>query len=387
MRKKILYVTSQNPWDNNYGGGIRNNHIIEGLCNYHDLHIILASTNRDECESFLELAPLEQENLHLLNELSSNSYNNRTLQLSNYLATLMGIRNFNKPFIRTLHILKPDLVWYFQKYSARSVGLPGKTPYIIDLDNVNWNLFRRTAKYKSGVVKYSTLIKMCLSLIEERLLVRNAYFTVISNPDERNKFPSNITVNIIDNGFNYPKKLELNQDRKQRILFLGSLFHYPNLDGLMWFCNEIWPKIITKMPGTKLDIVGHIVDPDDINNIEKFQSIEYHGFVKDIDPFIKTNACLIVPLRFGSGTRIKILESWAKGLPVVSTTLGAEGLGATNHHSILIGDTPEEFSDACLRILANPKLRNQLAMNAYLFSKEKYNWNSIYSRIKLLTQA
>jgi glycosyltransferase involved in cell wall biosynthesis len=141
------------------------------------------------------------------------------------------------------------------------------------------------------------------------------------------------------------------------------------------------------MPDSKLDIIGHIIDNEDIENIVKLRGIKFHGFVEDIAPFIKTNACLVVPLRIASGTRIKILESWAKGLPVVSTTLGAEGLGATNHHSLLIGDTPDEFADACLRVLNDPKLGTQLAKNAFLYNKDKYNWDSIYSKINFVTQA
>ena len=125
----------------------------------------------------------------------------------------------------------------------------------------------------------------------------------------------------------------------------------------------------------------------DIEGVVKLPGIRFHGFVEDIDPFIKTNACLVVPLRIASGTRVKILESWAKGLPVVSTTLGAEGLGASNHHSILTGDTPDEFADASLRILNDPKLGTQLAKNAFLYSKDKYNWDSIYSKIKLAVQS
>ena len=385
--KKILYITPNNPWDNNYGGAIRNHHIIKGLCKFHDVHVILTSKNRGECESFLNLSPLEREKLHLLNELSSNTSNKKIPLQFNYFTELFGYGNFNRSFIKTIQILNPDLVWYFQKHSLRSVGFPNKTPFIIDLDNVNWNLLKRTAKYQSGKDKFQTLIKMFLSYFEERILVKKASFTVISNPDERNKYPENIKVTTIDNGFDFPKYLELNQERNHRILFFGSLFYYPNLDGIRWFCDKIWSKIIAQMPDSKLDIIGHVNDMGEIENIVKLSDIKFHGFVQDIDPFLKTNACLVVPLRIASGTRIKILESWAKGLPVVSTTLGAEGLGATNHHSLLTGDTPDEFADACLRILNDPQLGSQLARNAFLFGKEKYNWDSIFPKINSLTQA
>jgi len=385
--KKILYVTPKNPWDNKYGGAIRNNHIIKGLCKYYDVHVALTSTNMFERESFINLAPLDRVKLHLLNEASSNTSNKKTPVHLYYLAGLLGYGRFNESLFEIMRVLDPDLVWYFQKHSLRSAGFPDKTPFILDLDNVNWNLLKRTAQYQSGKHKFLTSIKMYLSYFEERILVRRASLTVISNPDEQNKLPTHNKVTAIDNGFNFSKDLEVNKARNQRILFFGSLFYYPNLDGLLWFCDKIWPIILTRRPESKLDIVGHVNDMKDIEGVVKLPGIRFHGFVEDIDPFIKTNACLVVPLRIASGTRVKILESWAKGLPVVSTTLGAEGLGASNHHSILTGDTPDEFADASLRILNDPKLGTQLAKNAFLYSKDKYNWDSIYSKIKLAVQS
>jgi len=384
--KKILYVTSQNPWNNNYGGAIRNNHIIKALGKYHDLHVGLTSTNKIERESFLKFAPISKKNLHLLMEESSCTHTRKIQIIINYVSTLLGFENINRSFFTTLRNIKPDLVWYFQKFSIRSVGFPDRIPSILDLDNVNWNLLKRTAKFQSGISKYQTYLKMSLSYIEENMLIRKASFTTISNPEERNKLPDTTKVITINNGFTFPKNLVINQKRNQRILFFGSLFYYPNLDGLKWFCGKVWPIIISRLPDSKLDIIGHVIELGKIDNVLKLGNIKYHGFVEDIDYFIKSNAFLIVPLRIASGTRIKILESWAKGLPVVSTSLGAEGLDATNHQTILIGDTPEEFAEACLRLLNDQHLGIQLARNAYQTNKVKFNWDTIFQKIYNVTE-
>ncbi|MHA2029000.1 MAG: glycosyltransferase [Candidatus Kariarchaeaceae archaeon] len=385
--KKILYVTLQNPFDEKYGAGIRNNHIIKGLSQYHDLHVLLTSMKEAEWESFLNLAPLDPEKLHLLNEVSPNTSNNNFPVPYHYLPTLLGFNFFNKSFVNLIRNIKPDLVWYFHKYSLRSVGFPNITPFILDLDNVNWNLLNRTAKYQSGKDKFQTSIKSYLSLIEERILVRKSSITVISNPDERDKLPEHRKIITIENGFDFPENMGINKERNQRILFFGSLFYYPNLDGIRWFCNEIWPIISSKLPGIKLDIIGHVNNIEEIENIVDLGGITFHGFVENIDPFIRSNACLIVPLRIASGTRIKILESWAKGIPVVSTSIGAEGLGATNSQTLLTGDTPGEFANACIQILNDPDVGTQLAKNAFLYGKEKFKWDSIFPKIYSVTES
>lgn len=220
--------------------------------------------------------------------------------------------------------------------------------------------------------------KACLSWIEDNWMCQHADLTVIANPEEKDLLACKKRIMAVPNGFDFPWQLSISPRLQRRILFFGSLFYYPNLGGINWFCSEIWPRIIRAVPGVQLDVVGSYEGELAFRNME---GISIHGFVENLDKFIMSSAFLIVPLQAGGGTRIKILEAWSKGLPVVSTTIGAEGLGAVHGKSILIRDTAEEFANACIRLLDEPSRGVGLANEGFNYGKMRFDWKSIYPKL------
>jgi glycosyltransferase involved in cell wall biosynthesis len=115
-----------------------------------------------------------------------------------------------------------------------------------------------------------------------------------------------------------------------------------------------------------------------LSHLASMPGVVVHGFVNDLAPFIADAAGLVVPLRVAGGTRIKILEAWAKGLPVVSTSIGAEGLQPIDGENCLLGDEPADLARACVRLLGDPQLGAALAAAGFEHGKRRFSWEAVH---------
>jgi len=156
------------------------------------------------------------------------------------------------------------------------------------------------------------------------------------------------------------------------VLFFGLLASVPNVDGLLFFIRDIWPRILTARPTARFIVVGANPAPE-LRALEA-SGVTIVGPVDDLRPYLSRAAAVVVPLRLGSGTRLKILESWAMARPVVSTSLGAEGLESVAGKHLLIADDPAEFAAAVVRILNEPELATSLGAAGRALVSESYSW-------------
>ncbi len=161
----------------------------------------------------------------------------------------------------------------------------------------------------------------------------------------------------------------------KRLLYIGSTGHWPNRDGLLYFHDAIFPVLKEICPGVRLDVAGSD-RAGALKPLEADPDIKLHGFVKETGPMLK-GAVSIVPLRVGSGTRLKILEAMAAGSPVVSTSVGCEGIEVRNNENILVADTPREFAEACKRLMEDRSLSERIRRGGYALVSEKYSWERI----------
>ena len=168
------------------------------------------------------------------------------------------------------------------------------------------------------------------------------------------------------------------------LVFVGSLDWAPNIDGIDWFQSEVLPLILRRKPDCSVAIVGR-KPPRAIQKLSsRYPGIQVTGTVPDVRPWLWGSKVSIVPLRVGGGTRLKIFEAMAAGIPVVSTTIGAEGLGARDGETIRIADTPEDFAAACIALLDDAAERECLRDRALQMVTEQYSWEAVASAFEKL---
>lgn len=165
--------------------------------------------------------------------------------------------------------------------------------------------------------------------------------------------------------------------RKTDLVFLGSMDWLPNIDGALWFTAEILPLIRREFPECTLALAGRSPTPALRELAARDPRLTVTGTLPDVRPWLHGASVSIVPLRIGGGTRLKIYESMAAGVPVVSTAVGAEGLDVASGETIRLADTPDAFAAACCRLLSDQAERQRIARQAMRMVADRYSWDAV----------
>jgi len=228
---------------------------------------------------------------------------------------------------------------------------------------------RKLKKYEEETWPFSDLVLMCSEIDRKEAECRcskDVRFSVI---------PNGVDVSF----FHLPDRdiPEIN-----KIIFTAEMGWYPNVDAVLYFDKYIYPFIKKEVPDIQIDIVGKNPDLKVKELAMRDSSFRVTGFVDDIRPYVYSSAVYIVPLRIGSGTRLKILEAMAMGKAVVSTTIGAEGIEVTDGKDIFIADDPREFADRVIDLLKNPDKRKAMGLNGRKLVEQKYTWEVIGEKLE-----
>jgi glycosyltransferase involved in cell wall biosynthesis len=164
--------------------------------------------------------------------------------------------------------------------------------------------------------------------------------------------------------------------RETGIVSVGGINWFPNRDALSFFCDDILPRVRKVSPDVTMSWIGRAED-DERAHYRGRHGVMLTGYVDDVRTPVHNAACFVVPLRVGGGTRLKILDAWAMGKAIVSTSVGCEGLDAVDGRNILIRDTPDGFADAVTQVLADPALRSRLGCAGRDTVERIYSWEVI----------
>ena len=167
---------------------------------------------------------------------------------------------------------------------------------------------------------------------------------------------------------------------RRDLLFLGAFLHNPNVDGIIWFIQEIFPKIKQKIPDIKLFVVGDRPTKE----LLAFSSEDFivTGYVEDLIDYFNDCRVFVAPLRYGAGVKGKINQSMSYGLPVITTHIGAEGMGLTDEHNILIADDPDTFAKKVILLYQDEELWNKISINSIEHIRQNFSYEISKNRIK-----
>jgi glycosyltransferase involved in cell wall biosynthesis len=276
----------------------------------------------------------------------------------------------------TRHI---DLVQYEFPQMARFRPLR-PCPTILDNHNVEHELLARVARSAESMPQR---MFNNAEWRKVRRLERQAWAGVTLNiatsarDAERIQADTGAAVPVVPNGVDLSAYRDIQPSERVpgRVVFVGAMRHQPNAGGARWYAEHVHPLVVEAVPGATFEIVG-ADPPSDVAALES-DSVTVTGRVDSVIPHLERASVAVVPLAAGGGTRLKLLEAFAAGVPVVSTSVGAEGLDVQRDRDLLIADTPRDFADAVIRVVRGADLPpGYSTSNGQRLVQSHYDWES-----------
>ncbi len=284
---------------------------------------------------------------------------------------------------------KVDVVHFDHIHMGQYLKYVKNVPVLVDEHNVEWIIYQRCCENKKGLTRLLWKIETeKMAFFEKRICNQASCVTFVSDTD-RNILEQHVknqnTLKTIENGvdtdFFSAASDSGNPSGEDSLVFTGSMDWYFNEDAVVFFYNEVLPLIWAKKEDVRFYIVGrnpsHVVRQLQ----EKDKRIIVTGMVPDVRPYLERAKVVVVPLRFGGGTRLKILEALSMKKALVSTTLGAEGLDVKNNRDLVIADTPRQMAEDILHLLQDENMRKNLGNNGHSLVETQYDWNIIGRRL------
>lgn len=247
--------------------------------------------------------------------------------------------------------------------------------------NAEYIFWERIYKEESNIFKKLLFWWQSLKMLNYEKEITNIFdkCLMISSIDQikLKKINPNIRAQVISTGINI-QNYQASQPRKIipfSLLYVGDFSWLPNLKGILWFLRKVWPEVKRLFPKAKIFIVGKN-PPKDILRY-KNDDVIVTGYVQDVKPWIDRSEIFLVPLFSGGGIRVKILEAMAIGKPIISTSVGAEGIDIEDKKNILMADNEEDFIKSIKILFNNKEIRENLAKNSIKLIRDKYSFNAV----------
>lgn len=385
-RPRLLFLCQTLPYPPDGGVHLRTYNIlrllatefeITALCFYRRSERATTNAVQESLDGLAPLAstrafPIPQEHSRgrlLMDHLRS------TIRREAYTLTAYASDAFAAAVEQAVRHERPALVHMDSLDLAAYLPLLSGVPVICTHHNVESQLIRRRAQAEPSVWRrwYMHQQANWLEKMERQLCPRLALNLAVSDADRRilESFAPGARFLTVSNGVDV-EYFRPQPERGRKIIFVGGINWFPNRDALNYFCADILPHL-RSTGEAEVQWAGRS-DPEAQARFRRDYGIELTGYVTDVRPLIGAAACYVVPLRVGGGTRLKILDAWAMGKAVVSTSIGCEGLDARDGENILIRDTPKAFAEAITRVLNDDGLRNRLGRAARATAEATYSW-------------
>lgn len=267
-------------------------------------------------------------------------------------------------------------------FLAASLNFPHRLelPTILFQHNVETELWRRQARFEPNRVKRAAygIEARKMARYERATVARFHHIIAVSEHDRRlmATMVAESRISVVPTGVDVARFHAAAdvQPRAPLVVYLGSMDWEANIDGVEWFCGEMWPRVLAAVPGAEFRIVGR--NPDARVKRLASDTVTVTGTVPSVVDHLAEAAVVVVPLRIGGGTRLKIFEAMGAARAVVSTSVGAEGLEVTHNENILLHDDAPAFADAVVRILRDDAVRRRLGAAAKQLA-ERHDWSRV----------
>jgi len=268
--------------------------------------------------------------------------------------------------------------------------LAGGVPVIADTHNAEFDVLRRMAAFSdSWIRRQYAMCQMKATRREEQRCGRAVDLVLATSERDRRVFEDELAlprVAVIPNGIDFSEfDPGETPPAPGTIVFSGLMSYYPNEQAVRWFLDEIFPIIVRRLPSARFVVAG--AAPPAWLRARATDHVHVTGRVPDIRPYLRAASVVVVPLRIGGGTRVKILEAQAMRRPVVSTTIGAEGLGLSQGESILLADDAREFANRVVDVLSDASQSARITASAWAHAARHFSWTDIGERLSTVLES
>jgi len=401
MKKTLLLLTPELPYPLQSGGKVKTWNMIKAFSEYWDITLVcpLKENDEDFVDAFMANTPVE----HLISESVQVPRTAKNLLKSYLQRKPLNVVRTSSAFLQqqVLEIMNDyDLVLvdhfetfqflprdFFNKDADERGRDKPKPKLAYHAHNAYHQIWQRygdtTPRFAEKVV--CAIEAFRVKRYEKAICeISDLVFAAPNDIDklkqlgcsERVKFAQ--TLHLGDDNNLYQPTLDIEQT-KHKLCYVGFLGWEPNVQGLLWFLEQVWPSLIEVFPDLCFDIAGKAPDQRLIDAVKPLKGVQLLGFVEELETLYLESRVCICPLFFGSGIKVKVASSLARGLPVVTTYLGAEGLEVMDGEHLMIADTAEDTASSVITLLSNDVLWNRIAQNSRKLMREKYTWSSVFS--------
>jgi len=380
---RILYLSPCRPDEKAYGTQLRTMQMVNALQSLGQLDLIVVKQEDNESKVATPAASqVSVKRVIKLQPVSDRSLGNRVrCGLDPKFMGYYGhtVAPDDRAYVES-ELPNYDLIWLHHLRTANMLNRWVWPRSVMDVDDV-------PSTYQSTILneargprkRFRARFDLMVAQYRERFLAKRFKVISVCSEADREYLNLNPQPHVIPNGFTRPTTVPVRQPvSPPRIGFIGTFDYVSNVESMRWFVSECWPLVRRRIPAARLRLIGR--------RGEEFfgalgSDIDALGWVADPAAEISSWSAMVVPVRTGAGTRVKIAEGFSRKCPIVSTSLGAFGYGAKDGREIFLADTAADFSDACVRAIQQPEAAAAMAERGWQEYLDKWTWDAIRPRI------
>jgi glycosyltransferase involved in cell wall biosynthesis len=384
---RVLFLSQLVPYPPDSGAKVRSYYALRHLSGHHDVTLVCFRRADDSGEALDHLRTFCRE-VHTVPIARSTWKNTRYLLESLITSRSFIIARDASPEMDALlariaggfDIVHADQLW-MAPFAARL-----DLPKLLDQHNAVYKIPARMAENESNPLKrwFLRYESGKLRRFEGEIMRRFDHVVAVTDVDRaelsRMMGAGGPPVTTIPICVDAEEMAAWEPGRSRNVVSVGTMFWPPNVRGIAWFVEHVWPLVRASAPDAHFIAAGKN-PPGSLKAWEaRDPTVSFPGYVPDIGPLLRDAAAFVVPLHAGGGMRVKIVDTWRAGVPMVSTTIGAEGIAAMHGENILIADSAADFAEAVLRLMRDPGLAAALSAGGQRAIMEKYDWRREYGR-------
>lgn len=387
--KKLLFLTPELPFPPQSGGKVKSLKLINALAERYEVTLAcpLKGEDASHLESFHRVSPCVK-HLHAPIDVPRSA---RSLLTSYGQGWPLNVqRTFDSKLAARIRKIANqfDVVMmdHYEVYPYIPESFGGLRVY--HAHNAYYKIWSRYASLpgnpamRAAAWLESVRVRRC-----ESRVAKNAELVFAAPNDARELVSSGVDKRSIRDTFHLgdDRQLDLPELRfsetSKKLMYVGYLGWEPNAQGLLWFIDAVWPLLVSQHPDLVFDIVGKGADERLRTAAGRHPGIRLRGFVDDLQTVYRESRVSVAPLLFGSGMKVKVLDSMARGMPTVTTPVGAEGIAAESGRHLLIAEDAQSMTNQVLAALSHRELWNRLRTESRALVRDRYTWSQLFDNM------